>query len=329
MADTNELDFYEVDEAYVIQNSAIPNAGEITSAERMLSACSGGVFTTLLMTPLDVVKVRMQSRDVPKRGLTSTVTPALNGGTLTVMKSIIHGEGFFMLWRGLSAGLVMAVPSTVIYFAGYDWMRQQTQNSRFANSVLHDSSPLWAGALARIVAATIISPLELFRTRLQAAEGKHGVTGVSKGIIEMVKRDGPTSLWRGISSTLLRDVPFSAFYWMGYENIKHHLQSRPSYKHDTMSNFQSSFIAGASSGMLASVVTTPFDVIKTQRQISSIKDMPLSRLIKDIIANEGYKGFFRGTAPRVIKVAPGCAIMISSYEFGKLVFADRRRAKST
>ena len=30
--------------------------------------------------------------------------------------------------------------------------------------------------------------------------------------------------------------------------------------------------------------------------------------------------FIPGLAPRVIKVAPACAIMISSYEYGKLFF---------
>ena len=40
----------------------------------------------------------------------------------------------------------------------------------------------------------------------------------------------------------------------------------------------------------------------------------------DIWTAEGYKGLTRGMTARMAKVAPACAIMISSYEFGKSYF---------
>ncbi|KAI7868950.1 mitochondrial carrier domain-containing protein [Spinellus fusiger] len=296
--------------------------GNITSTERMVSACSGGLFTTFMMTPLDVVKVRMQSQFVPQRTAYTATQPQT---TLAAMRLIVKEEGFFKLWRGVSAGLIMAVPSTVIYFSGYDWIKQQVQSSRFADSVLYDTSPLWAGAIARITAATMVSPLELFRTRLQAANGTQSVIDVWNTVVSMVKRDGISSLWRGLKVTLLRDAPFSAFYWMGYESVKRELESVSGYQRNTFSNLQTSFIAGASSGMVAAALTTPFDLIKTQRQLSSVKNVSTVQMIHTIISQEGYRGLFRGVTPRVMRIAPGCAIMISSYEFGKLVFEDKRR----
>lgn len=68
---------------------------------------------------------------------------------------------------------------------------------------------------------------------------------VWNGVSRMVQREGPQALWRGLLPTMLRDVPFSGIYWMGYEKIKHSLQQR-----QDLSHFQSSFIAGASSGMV-------------------------------------------------------------------------------
>lgn len=61
----------------------------------------------------------------------------------------------------------------------------------------------------------------------------------------MVQLEGPQALWRGLLPTMLRDVPFSGIYWMGYEKIKHNLSER-----EDLSHFQTSFIAGASSGMV-------------------------------------------------------------------------------
>lgn len=57
----------------------------------------------------------------------------------------------------------MSVPANVIYFVGYDYLRDLIQPTT-ANY-----SPLIAGAIARTIAVTMISPIELFRTRLQAS----------------------------------------------------------------------------------------------------------------------------------------------------------------
>lgn len=43
----------------------------------------------------------------------------------------------------------MALPSTAIYFVGYDYIRDTIRESRYANSALDNYSPLWAGGLAR------------------------------------------------------------------------------------------------------------------------------------------------------------------------------------
>lgn len=50
----------------------------------------------------------------------------------------------------------------------------------------------------------------------------------------------------------------------------------------------------------------------------------MGRILRNIMAKDGSAGFFRGVVPRVVKVAPACAIMISSYEMGKHFFANRK-----
>ncbi|KAI9492711.1 mitochondrial carrier domain-containing protein [Zychaea mexicana] len=317
MTDTSELEIIENSPPFQHEQVKIRRGtlNQASSTERMFSACAGALVTSTLMTPLDVVKTRLQSQE-------ATGYRHLNGTTDGLVK-IMRIEGPLALFRGLSAGLVMAIPSTVIYFVGYDYIRDHIRQSRFGNTAVHDYSPLWAGGVARTVAAAVISPIELFRTRMQAVEGADGFPAVWRGIMQMVQREGMVSLWRGLLPTMLRDVPFSGLYWMGYEQIKQYLSSKNSNQ-DTLSNFQSSFIAGASSGMFAAVVTTPFDVIKTQRQVNSGDDARIMRLIRKTRIAEGYRGFFRGVVPRVVKVAPSCAIMISSYEVGKRFFAERR-----
>jgi solute carrier family 25 protein 39/40 len=142
--------------------------------------------------------------------------------------------------------------------------------------------------------------------------------------MKLVEKEGPKALWRGLPPTLWRDVPFSAFYWMGYEEIKSTLATTD------LSDFNKSFLSGATAGMIAAAVTTPFDVVKSRRQVDAGRDVPMFRdirvpaMLRQIVHQEGYQGLFRGLTPRIAKVAPSCAIMISSYELGKSFFANSR-----
>lgn len=219
------------------------------------------------------------------------------------------------------------------------------------------AAPLVAGAVARVAAAAVVSPIEMFRTRMQATKAVAG-TSVFRttmgGMGELVRENGLRSLWRGLTLTMWRDVPFSGIYWWGYESVRgslaevraerEELQSQRSLEtqsrgHGTeqtsksrrstsrerhTATFVDSFVAGALSGAVASVVTTPFDVGKTRQQVA--KDVPakgttiqrsMPHLLYRIFRNEGVAGLFRGWVARCLKVAPACAIMISSYEVGK------------
>lgn len=64
----------------------------------------------------------------------------------------------------------MSVPSSAIYMLGYEYLLSVLA-PMFANkgqNAILTPAPLVAGSLARTLSATIISPIEMFRTRLQA-----------------------------------------------------------------------------------------------------------------------------------------------------------------
>lgn len=254
----------------------------------------------------------------------------------------------------------MAIPANVIYFTGYDWLRYNPASP--IKKLSSDAyAPLVAGSVARVAAGIAVSPIEMFRTRMQAAAG--GSTGVFRetltGLHRMTQTQGYTSLWRGLTLTMWRDVPFSGIYWWGYEALRNSLtDARQSSQGKTLdpsrsmtsgrnaqvnenqaTTFIDSFTAGAVSGAIASLVTTPFDVGKTRQQVYRHagddsptvqaakqaakqgklvpEELSMPRFLFHIFKEEGVSGLFRGWIPRCLKVAPACAIMISSYEVGK------------
>lgn len=220
----------------------------------------------------------------------------------------------------------MAVPATVIYFTLYDQLCDLMRH-RFNDSKDKQNSwiPPLAGGSARVFAVSVISPLELTRTKMQSQKLSYLEVG---GLLKQtVRNEGVLSLWKGLAPTLMRDVPFSCLYWFNYEKLRKFFNGNQT---DVVS-FGSSFAAGALSGSLAAIVTLPFDVVKTHRQIEmgeqNIAGRTKSKMqkstleaLRSIYRQNGFSGLFTGLVPRVSRVAPACAIMISTYESGKAFF---------
>jgi solute carrier family 25, member 39/40 len=293
-------------------------AGRMWTVGRNATASTlGACVVALAVTPLDVVKVRMQAHVCPVGGVVPCEDPKHVNGVRDAMRKIVRSEGPRGLWRGLNATLALSVPTTGLYFTLYQaLMAYSSVSVRIPDGF--DAAA--AGMLARTMTATIASPVELVRVRLQA-----GSNGTILSILRRVYyEDGLRSLWRGLTPTLARDAPFSAIYWGTYETLKN--PARSPLPHGMFRSGEPTFLtfltSGIGAGGLAGVLTVPADVIKTRQQAAEHGGMARSSvhdIARGILRDEGVQGFFRGVGPRVIKVAPACAIMMGSYELFKKV----------
>lgn len=181
-----------------------------------------------------------------------------------------------------------------------------------------------AGTVARVFTVTLVAPLELVRTNLQA----HGSQVAGKmvhysGPVDVMRRvyatRGVVGMFNGLWPTLLRDVPFSSVYWTLYEYVRVTARQKAWLNDTGWSTFGVNFVAGAGAGMVASVVTTPFDVVKTHMQVRATvaKNAGESHgtvaTIRSIVRSEGVGALMKGMGPRTAKVTPACAIMIRYY----------------
>jgi len=321
----------------------------LSPQQQMASSAAGAVTVSLLMTPLDVVKIRLQSQErlggaprcllarctprcPPARQLHTVqgacsclgYRPTPYTSTADAFVKIVRAEGVRSLWSGLAPTLLIAIPATVTNFTMYEQLR-----AGMARKWGAAETPVWitltAGAMARVVAVTLVSPLELARTKMQAS--RVGAAAVRRQLAEVVRVQGARGLWHGYSATLLRDVPFSAIYWPLYEHSRAALTSL--HGDADPNSFLVNFASGAAAGSVASTVTLPCDVIKTLKQVELGEVRGAGRgegtaaLARRLVAEQGWRSLFRGLTPRLLKVAPSCAIMISSYEWCKALLASQ------
>jgi solute carrier family 25, member 39/40 len=119
----------------------------ITPMQQMGASTGGALITSIIVTPLDVIKTRMQAQQKALlsnkcylycNGLMDHLCPC-NGnvqgqpavaslmrrenhfnGTIDAFVKISRNEGPLTLWSGLGPTLVLALPATVIYFVTYE-----------------------------------------------------------------------------------------------------------------------------------------------------------------------------------------------------------------
>jgi solute carrier family 25 protein 39/40 len=259
----------------------------------------------MALNPLNVIKVRLQKQHTIESNRSSTVR--------TVVRDIFQSKNIVKtLWLGSSSGLMMSVPNTVMYMVAYEKCKLS-----MANVVSDRFLPAIAGASARAFAVTMISPIELVRT-MQTGGIEGGAVKILK---EVVQKQGLTGLYRGWTSTILRDSPFSAIYWFSVESMRpifqryYNRSMLGEVKYDSEKFHPTvTFIAGAVSGMISAVATHPFDVVKTHKQLSTVEHLNGKVGIWSIYNIHGIKGLYRGLSIRLFTVIPASAIMITIYE---------------
>lgn len=238
----------------------------------------------------------------------------VTGFTDAVIQVARH-EGIRGLWKGVGTTLLIAVPSQSAYMVTYDHLLNKTFPAILPTSSF--MTPLLSGIAARTIISSIASPLELLRTTLQSTpinpSTPHTYASVIASARTLVQTRGLSSLWRGLTPTLWRDVPFSGVYWASYEMWKSTFREK---YNRTGTPYE--FLSGAVSGITAAGLTHPFDVAKTRRQalLLSQDGVPTQtmRFLARIVQQEGVGALYAGIAPRLVKIAPACGIMIASYE---------------
>ncbi|XP_071388827.1 mitochondrial glycine transporter B-like isoform X1 [Centroberyx affinis] len=257
-----------------------------------------GTCSTLLFQPLDLVKTRLQTLQ------NNTKPGAPKVGMFTVFINIIRTENFFSLWRGVSPSFVRCIPGVGIYFSTFYSLKQHFFLDRAPNA----GEAVLLGAGARAVAGVSMLPVTVIKTRFES--GRYNYVSVAGALRSVYETEGIRALFSGLTATLLRDAPFSGIYVMFYSQAKRSLpQEVSSSCYAPLMNFG----CGVVSGVLASLVTQPADVVKTHIQVSP-SHWSTTDAVRYIYTENGLRGFFRGAVPRSLRRTLMAAMAWTVYE---------------
>ena len=218
------------------------------------------------------------------------------------------------LYRGFGAVVVGGTPGTVIYLCSYEWFKGDSDDF-----LVH----FGAGMLAETVACVVYVPVDVVKERMQV---RKEYTSSWHALKTIANSEGVRGIYRGYGATLGSFGPFSALYFMFYEQCKK--MARRAYSVDEQLPFEAVLMCSATAGGAASWLTSPLDMAKLRLQIQRMghSEEVTYRGVWDCLKHSyrqgGLPALFRGAGARVIHFAPATTITMTSYETCRGFFAE-------
>jgi mitochondrial ornithine carrier protein len=194
----------------------------------LISGAASGAFTSVLLTPIELVKCKMQ---VP------SITTGAKPGPLAILATVFRHDGIFGLWRGQMGTLIRETGGSAAWFGSYEGVsalfkksNKQSQPQTHADGKEEEEEEgtlaLWqqmlAGAAAGVSYNFIFYPADTIKSRMQTEDlsslssNKRSFWSVGKSVWQ---QQGLKGLYRGCGITVARSAPSSAFIFSIYEGL--------------------------------------------------------------------------------------------------------------
>ena len=168
---------------------------------------------------------------------------------------------------------------------------------------------LLAGMASGVVASIgAVTPTERIKTALiDDARNAKRFKSTSHAVLLIYREHGLLGLYRGFAGTTLKQVSATGFR-MGIYNILKDFEKTRDIGQNTVVNFANGAVAGTATTLLSQ----PFDTIKTRSQ--SAVGASTVDAFRSIIVDHGLRGFWKGTTMRLGRTVFSGGILFTVYE---------------
>uniref|UniRef100_A0A0D6R083 Mitochondrial succinate-fumarate transporter 1-like n=1 Tax=Araucaria cunninghamii TaxID=56994 RepID=A0A0D6R083_ARACU len=188
--------------------------GKLSTSSRMMAGFGAGVLEALvIVTPFEVVKIRLQQQ----RGLAREVLKYK--GPIHCATSIVREEGLFGLWAGAAPTVMRNGINQAAMFTAKNafdvvlWKKHEGDGR-----VLQPWQSMISGFLAGTAGPICTGPFDVVKTRLMAQirsveTGEVKYKGMFHALRTIFAEEGLLALWKGLLPRLMRIPPGQAIMW--------------------------------------------------------------------------------------------------------------------
>ena len=258
------------------------------------SGALAGIGVDLALLPLDTIKTRLQSES-----------------------GFLKSGGFSRLWAGLGPVAAGSGPGAAIFFLAYEGSKSKIFSKLTDKQVyIH----MMSASLAEVAACSVRVPVEVIKQRLQVSNSAN--LGGNHIFRTILRTEGVRGLFRGFTTTVVREVPFSSIQFPLWEWFKRTWAQHQNV--DRVTPWQSS-VCGAIAGGISAAITTPLDVAKTRIMLADssselAKKQSTVYALKVVFREKGFRGLWAGITPRVAWISIGGALFLGIYDLSLSFF---------
>ncbi|KAI0884606.1 mitochondrial phosphate carrier protein [Annulohypoxylon maeteangense] len=270
-------------------------------------AVSGAIccsFTHALLTPVDVVKTRVQ------------LEPAVyNRGLAGGMRQIIANDSAKALLTGFGPTVTGYFLQGAFKFGGYEFFKRRTNDWLGPEKAADHRNAVYlaSSAAAEFLGDILLCPFEAARIRLVSQPSF--APNMLSALGRMASYEGMAGLYSGFTPIVLKQVPYTMATFVVYEKA---IETAYSWiNKEKASNMVLSGVnlgCGLIAGMAAAIVSQPADTVLSK--INKEKGLPgegTGRRIFNIIGQLGLRGSYAGIGPRLVMVGGMTAVQFGIY----------------
>lgn len=289
--------------------------------EHMVAGCTGGIVSTLVLHPLDLIKIRFAVNDgTDKHPKYNTIRSAF--------VRIAQNEGFRGLYKGVTANLAGAGSSWGLYFLFYNTIKVYTQDgdtNKSIGPVMHMAAASEAGLLTLV----LTNPIWVVKTRLclqydaipknTAVRGTAVMVGDTKysgmmdALAKIYRKEGVRGLYKGFVPGIF-GVSHGAIQFMAYEEMKDRYNDYRQVPLATKMGTLAYLTFSSISKVIAVAITYPYQVVRARLQDQNHAYAGIADCVRKIWRHESWRGYYKGMGTNLLRVTPATMITFVTYE---------------
>lgn len=284
----------------------LPNYTVGDYASFALAGAMGCGLTHGAMTPIDVVKTRIQ--------LEPTV---YNKGMISSFRQVVSKEGAGALLTGLGPTVLGYSLQGAFKFGGYELFKKTfieqlgyDTASKYKNTVFMGSA-----ALAEFFADIALCPLEA--TRIRLVSQPTFANGLIGGFGRILKEEGVGSFYNGFTPILFKQIPYNIAKFLVFERAAEAIfgaigKPRAELSEGVLTSVNLG--AGIIAGCAAAIVSQPADTLLSK--VNKTKKAPGQStvgLLAQLAGQLGVRGSFAGLPTRLVMVGTLTSLQFTIY----------------
>ena len=288
--------------------------------KEIISGLTAGSVTSIVVHPLDLIKLRLQLLSTDK-------IPLSNQNNLQKYRHVIRniitpGKNHLLinnLYRGLTINVLGNSIAWALYFASYKSFKTIIGTSNNGNDWDNSMTYLLSGGLAGIFTSIITNPIWVLKTRIMSTNKysfNKSYDSITSTFKSLITKEGYKSLLKGLAPSIL-GVSQGAIYFMIYDTMKQK-RIQDNEKGSKRLSTKDTIIITSISKMVSTSSVYPLQLLKSNLQSTNMihanNQMTTWNLATTIFKQRGVKGLYNGLATNLFKAVPTTCITFTIYE---------------